>query len=110
MSEHMNYDDVKEIKNDIKSLTTSFHSLDKGMTELKIIIQMMGNVREMAIETQESSKSAHKRIDDHEEVHKEDIEEVKQSVKDIKGGFTKLQYYFWGAVITCSVGLIFKSF
>lgn len=86
----MREQDVTELKEGIKELQKTLHAVDKEVSIHTSKFENLGNVKELAEKTSESSKSAHKRIDEVEKEIKEEISEVKLSQEKQFKDFKKL--------------------
>ncbi|MGE6379534.1 hypothetical protein [Peribacillus muralis] len=71
----MREQDVKDLKEGIKELQKTLHQVDKEVSVHTVNFKNLGNVKELSERTDERSKSAHKRIDEVEDV----IDELKNS-------------------------------
>lgn len=75
--EDMREQDVRELKDGIKELTTLLREVDKTVTVHTEKFTNLGNIKELAERTSESAKSAHKRIDRVEQEIREEIDEIR---------------------------------
>jgi hypothetical protein len=110
---NMNFHDISELKADIKNITTFMHGLDKGIGEVKTMLEMIKDVKDMTIENTQSIKSAHKRIDDIEVDKEKDkslyvSKETYQNVVDRLSRLEKVSWFIGSAVGLSLIGALMK--
>lgn len=82
--------DVKELKDGIKELQRVLTDVDKTVTVHTEKFTNLGNIKELAERTSESTKSAHKRIDKVEMELREEIGEIRSAQEKQYEDFKKL--------------------
>lgn len=80
--ERMREQDVREMKDGIKDIQKTLHEVDKTVFSHTEKFENLRNVKEMAERTDESAKSAHKRIDKVEDDIKKQFDEFKELVEN----------------------------
>lgn len=80
--EQMRDQDIKELKDGIKDIQKTLHVVDKTVFSHSEKFENLRNVKEMAERTDESAKSAHKRLDKVEDDIKKQFDEFKELVEN----------------------------
>jgi len=81
-AQDMRDQDIKELKDGIKDIQKTLHVVDKTVFSHSEKFENLRNVKEMAERTDESAKSAHKRLDKVEDDIKKQFDDFKELVEN----------------------------